>query len=64
MPTSAVKISIHVLPGDFDPPSVSRNPEGSIFAFSITEKADKISSAATLLLLAAFFSNSTLSSTS
>lgn len=62
--TSAVKISIQVLPGDFDPPSVSKKPEGSILAFSITERADRISCASTFLVFAAFFKIFTLSSTS
>lgn len=62
--TSAVKMSIQVLPGDFDPPSVSRNPEGSSFAFSMADRADRISSAATRLVFAAFLSTFTLSSTS
>lgn len=57
-------MSIQVLPGDSDPPSVSRNPEGSSFAFSSTDRADRISSAATLLVFAAFLRTFTLSSTS
>lgn len=62
--TSAVKMSIQVLPGDWEPPRVSRKPEGSILAFSMTDKADRISSFATFLVFAAFLSTLTLSLTS
>lgn len=59
-----MKMSIHVRPGDSDPPSVSRNVDGSTLAFSIVEKAAKISSAATFRVFAAVFSRLTLSVTS
>uniref|UniRef100_A0A3Q7H0D8 Uncharacterized protein n=1 Tax=Solanum lycopersicum TaxID=4081 RepID=A0A3Q7H0D8_SOLLC len=55
---------IQEAPGDLAPPRVSRNLEESIFALSIAAKAAKISSAGTFLVLAAFFSTLTLSSTS
>ena len=64
MLTSAVKISIQVLPGDSFPPRVSKKAEGSTFAFSMIDSAERISSAATFLVLAASFNTFTLSSTS
>lgn len=64
MLTSAVKISIQVLPGDLLPPRVSKKPEGSSFAFSMLDSAERTSSAATFLVLAASFNTFTLSSTS
>ena len=57
-------MSIHVRPGDSDPPSVSRNGDGSTLAFSIAAKAAKISSAATFRVFAAVFNTLTLSVTS
>ena len=64
MLTSAVKTSIQVLPGDLLPPRVSKKPEGSSFAFSMIDSAERTSSAATFLVLAASFNTFTLSSTS
>lgn len=58
----AVNTSIQVLPGDSFPPSVSRKAEGSNFAFSISEKAERTSLAGTFLVFAAFLSTFTDSS--
>lgn len=57
-------MSIQVLPGDSPPPSVLRKSEVSSLVFSITDRADRISSTDTFLVFAAVFSNFTHSSTS
>ena len=61
--TLAVKMSIHVLPGDSVPPSVSKNVDVSSFAFLILDSAESTSGAGTFLVLAASLSTFTLSAT-
>lgn len=59
-----VKISIHVRPGDCEPPRYSRKVEGSTLAFSIARIAAKTSVTGTFLVFAAVFKMATCSDTS
>lgn len=61
--TLAVKMSIHVLPGDCVPPRVSKKVDVSSFAFLILANAASNSGDGTFLVLAASFSTFTLSVT-